>query len=111
MYDNGGLETTFFTDRPFLKFDAQFLQDFTVTADWDFYNYTNKEKTIENRYSFLNASLFYREQDSKWEYQIQATNILNVDFINNDSFNENFNSTSSYMVLPRIVMFIITYNL
>ncbi|MEP2936774.1 MAG: TonB-dependent receptor [Gilvibacter sp.] len=110
-YDNAGFEQTFFTDRPYLKFDAQFLQDFTVTADWDFYKYTDKAETIENEYSFLGASLYYREQDSKWEYQIQATNLLNVDFINNDSFNENFNSTSQFEVLPRIVMFIVKYNL
>lgn len=89
----------------------RFLKDFTLTADWDYYNYNNDAKTVENKYSFVNANLYYQKGESPWEFQVQATNILDTGFINNDSFNEQFNTTSQYFVLPRIVMFIVKYEL
>lgn len=110
-YDNAGVESTFTTHQPFVNFDAVFLENFTFNTEWSYYNYSNQGNTIENTYSFLDASLYYQEKDSPWEYQLQATNILDVDFINNDSFNENFNSTSQFRVLPRIIMLIVRYEL
>jgi len=110
-YDNGGLEQTFFTQRPFANFDARFLKDFTFNAEWDFYDYTNDSKTIENRYSFVNANLFYQQKDSNWEFQLQANNVLDTAFINNDSFSDQFNTTTQYFVLPRIMMVVVKYDL
>ncbi len=109
--DIDGLIQKFYTRRPFFKLDARFLKDFTVSADWDFYDYTNEERTIENSYSFLNANLYYQESGSKWEFQIQADNLLDTDFINNDTFNDQFNITTQYFVLPRILMFVVKYDL
>jgi hypothetical protein len=111
QYDNGGFTQTYFTNRPYVNFNVRFLKDFNFKAEWDYYNYSNKTKTVENKYSFVNADLFYRRTDSSWEFAFQVTNILNTSFINNDSFNEQYNTTSQYFVLPRIVMFIIKYDL
>ncbi len=91
--------------------DIRFLKDFTFDAEWDYYNYTDKNNTIDNTYSFVNANLYYQKGESKWEFQLQATNILNTEFTNNDSFNDQFNTTSQYFVLPRILMFIARYEL
>ena len=110
-YDNGGREQTFYTQRPFANVDINFLKDFTLSAEWDYYNYSNDENTVDNTYSFFNANLYYQQGDSPWEFRIQANNILDTDFINNDSFNEQFNTTSQYFVLPRIVMLIVKYDL
>lgn len=110
-YDNGGLEQTFFTQRPYVNLDMRFLKDFTMTATWDFYDYYDKARTVENKYSFLNANLYYKKGDSHWEYQIQASNILDTGFINTDSYNEQYSTTSQYYVLPRILMFIVKYDL
>ncbi|EAP86474.1 carboxypeptidase-like regulatory domain-containing protein [Croceibacter atlanticus] len=110
-YNNGGLEQTFYTQQPFARFDVNFLKDFTFDAEWDFYDYTDKNDTVENRYSFVNANLYYQKGDSPWEFKLQASNLLNTEFINNDSFNEQFNTTTQYFVLPRILMFVVKYNL
>lgn len=110
-YDNGGLEQTFFTNRPYANVNVQFLKDFNFTAEWDYYNYTNDTKTVENKYSFVNADLYYRQGESPWEFAVQATNILDTSFLNNDSFNDQYNTTSQYFVLPRIVMFVVKYDL
>ncbi|MCH9661392.1 MAG: hypothetical protein K0U54_10835, partial [Bacteroidetes bacterium] len=66
---------------------------------------------IEKEYSFLNADLYYQKKDSQWEFSIQADNILNVEATNNDSFNDQFNTTNQYFVLPRIVMLVVKYDL
>jgi hypothetical protein len=110
-YDNGGLQQTFFTHRPYANLDLRFLKDFTMTAEWDYYLYNNETKTVENKYSFVNANLYYQKGESPWEFQIQATNILDTSFINNDSYNEQYNTTSQYLVLPRIVMLVVKYDL
>jgi len=110
-YDNGGLEQTFFTEQPFFNVDVNFLKHFSLSSQWDFYNYTNDENTIDNKYSFLSATLYFQEGDSPWEFSLQGTNLLNTQFINNDSFNDQFNTTNQYFVLPRIVMFVVKYNL
>lgn len=110
-YDNGGNEQIFYTQRPYANVDINFLKDFTLSAEWDYYNYSNDERTVENTYSFFNANLYYQKGDSPWEFRIQADNILDTEFTNNDSFSDQFNTTSQYFVLPRIMMLVIKYDL
>ncbi len=110
-YKNGRVPQTFYTHSPFANVDVKFLKHFTFTADWNFYNYSDKANTIENQYSFLDANLYFRQGDSPWEFKVQATNILDTEFTNSDSFNDESNSTSQYYVLPRIVMFVVKYDL
>lgn len=110
-YNNGGFEQTFYTQRPYANVDINFLKYFSLSAKWDFYNYEDKAKTINNEYSFLSGTLYFQEGDSPWEFSLQGSNILNNQFTNSDSFNDEFNTTNQYFVLPRIVMFVVKYNL
>jgi hypothetical protein len=108
-YANANNESTFLTDRPFVELDYQFLKAFTLEADYNYYNYRDTDNTISNEYAFLNSSLSYQKPDSKWEFSIEAQNLLDVKTINNDSFSENFNTTNEYLVLPRIIGLRIRY--
>lgn len=110
-YDNGGVEQTYFTHKPYANVNLRFLKNFELTGEWDYYNYSNDEKTVKNTYSFVNANLYYQNGDSPWEFSVRATNILNTESLNNDSFNDQFNVTSQYFVMPRIVMFVVKYDL
>ena len=110
-YENGNLETTFYTSRPYARFDASFLKNFIFTVDYDYYNYTDKEETISNTYSFLESNLTYQKKDSRWEYGIKGTNLLNTTTLNRDSTNELFFSTQAYFVQPRYVLFSVKYDL
>ncbi|WP_136466176.1 carboxypeptidase-like regulatory domain-containing protein [Flagellimonas onchidii] len=110
-YNTGGTESTFFTDRPFAKFDMAFGKGFIFLADYDYYFYRDKSGTVENKYGFLNASLSYQKKDSKWEYSINATNLTNNQELNNDTFNDLFFRTSAYVVQPRYVVFKIKYDI
>ncbi len=109
-YDNNGTETTFFTSRPFARLDWAFAKGFILKSDYSYYNYRNSTTTL-NEYGFMNAELFYQKKDSKWEYKLEATNLLDTEAINRDSFSELFNNTSSYFVQPRYIIASITYNL
>lgn len=110
-YDNGGSKQIFFTNRPYANVNLRFLKDFNLFAEWDYYNYANDLKTVKNDYSFFNVNLYYKQGESPWEFSVQATNILNTESINNDSFNEQYSTTSQYFVMPRIVMFVVKYDL
>lgn len=108
QYDNATSESAFYTDKPFANFQAVFLKDFSFKADYSFYNYADQDQTL-NTYSFLDASLHYQKKDSKWEYTMGVTNILNTASINQDSFNQNFSNTTEYFVQPRYAIFSIKY--
>ena len=101
------------TDKPFANIEIGFLKNFIFTADYSYYNYKNKDNTVKNNYSFLNADLYFQKKNSKWEFKLSANNLTNATSINTDSYNEisNSNVTSLYFVQPRIYMFSIKYNL
>ena len=110
-YDNGGGETTYFTNRPYARFDAAFLKNFILTVDYDFYNYTDKDDTIDNKYSFMDSNLTYQQKDSRWEFGIKGTNLFNTSLLNKDSTSELYFTTQSYYVQPRYVLFTVKYDI
>lgn len=105
---NGG---TFSTDRPSVKLDYYFLNAFSFVAEYEYNHYYNSEKTIQNEYDFLAASLIYQKKGGKMEYKISGTNLLNTTALNDDSFNQTFVRTSQYVVQPRYVILSLKYNL
>ncbi|WP_378182255.1 carboxypeptidase-like regulatory domain-containing protein [Aquimarina sp. SS2-1] len=109
-YDNNGAESTFYTSRPFARLDWAFAKGFFLKSSYSYYNYSDASTTL-NEYSFWDAEVFYQKPDSKWEYKFSVTNLLNTESINRDSFNELFNTTSSYVVQPRFWILSVKYNL
>lgn len=103
--------TTFKTKQPFAKVDYLFLKSFSLTADYNRYNYSNSQGTVNNKYEFLNSSLSYRKKDAKMEYTVAATNVLNTKTLNDDSFSQTGFRTSQYIVQPRYIIFSLKYNL
>jgi hypothetical protein len=103
--------STFYTDKPFVNLDYFFMKSFSFVTEYEFYHYYNKNKTVENQYDFLTASLIYQKKDSKWEYKISGTNLLNTKSLNDDSFSQFSTRTSQYAVQPRYVIFSLKYNL
>ncbi|MBL7885486.1 MAG: carboxypeptidase-like regulatory domain-containing protein [Flavobacterium sp.] len=104
--------STFYTEKPFARLDYYFLKSFSFVSEYEFYNYHNKDKSTQNEYDFLSASLIYQKtKDSHWEYKIAATNLLNTTTLNDDSFNQFSTRTSQYIVQPRYIIFSLKYNL
>ena len=102
----------FITDRPSLKLDYFFLNSFSFVSEYEYFNYYNDNKTVNNKYDFLSASLiFLKNKDSKLEYKVSATNLLNTTSLNDDNFSQFSTRTSQYAVQPRYIIFSLKYNL
>ena len=103
--------STYYTDKPFARLDYYFWNSFSFVSEYEFYHYYNGSKTVDNEYDFLSASLVYQKKDSKWEYKVSATNILNTTYLNDDSFSQFSTRVSQYTVQPRYIIFSMKYNL
>lgn len=108
--DQGTRRTKIYTNAPSVEFDALIFKKFTFKTD-----YTYNRQTLEgtsNSFGLWNANLAYRKSsDSKWEYELKATNLLDTDSRvqnSNDAFSV---STSEYYIQPRFVTARFIYNL
>ncbi|MDX1470778.1 MAG: TonB-dependent receptor, partial [Flavobacteriaceae bacterium] len=107
----GGRETKFVVYRPSIEFDAYIWQSVTFRTN---YSYTNQDSGDGNSQSFQNwdATLAYRKnRDAKWEYEIKATNILNIDSQVRNSANNIAVFTSETFIQPRFLTFRFIYTL
>ena len=109
--DQGATRSKFYTHAPSVDFDALILKRFTFRTDYTFNDFRNKEESI-NSYEFWNASLSYRKtKDSKFEYEVKATNILDTKSQNNTSTTAFSVSATEYFIQPRFVTFRVVYSL
>ncbi|MFK7832884.1 MAG: carboxypeptidase-like regulatory domain-containing protein [Winogradskyella sp.] len=110
-YQATGLNNEFENDRFEVILEYHFLDDFIFKADYTFDNYNNKSQAINTTFDTANASLFYQKEDSPWGFEVNATNIFDVRFRQQNSFNAFVISDSRTFILPRIVMFKVSYKL
>ncbi len=109
--NQGDNDTQFITNAPSIEFDAYIWDSVTFRTN---YSYTKQSSDVGPSESFQtwDASLSYRKnQDSKWEYEIRASNLLNIDSnISNGSSNISVFSSETF-VQPRFVTFRFIYTL
>ena len=84
---------------------------FIVKADYSFDTYINKTTAVTNTFDTANASLFYQVEDSPWGFEVNATNLFNVTFKQQNSFSSFLISDSKTYISPRIIMFKVAYKL
>jgi len=109
--NQGSRKTTFITNAPSLSFDAYIWKKITAKSN---YSYTNQNDGINKPQSFQNwdASLSYRkDKDAKWEYELRASNILNIDSQVRNSANSVSVFSSETFIQPRFLTFRFTYTL
>ncbi len=102
---------TFFTDSPSINLDYYFLDSFSFITEYEYNNYYNSDKSVNNSFDVLTSSLIYRKKDSKFECKISGTNLLNTTSLNDDNFTQFATRTSQYAVQPRYVIFSLKYEL
>jgi len=109
--DLGTSNTRFTTNAPSVSFDAYIWDAVTFTTD---YTYTSQEDNLGNRDTFQtwDATLAYRkDRDAKWEYQMKATNLLDIDARINNSAGTISVSNNQTFIQPRFITFRIIYSL
>lgn len=107
----GSRKTKFVTTAPSIDFDAYIWKRLTFRTD---YTYTNQDLGNGESQSFQNwnASLSYRkDRDAKWEYELKATNILDISSQVRNSANNLSVFTSETFIQPRFVTFRFVYTL
>jgi hypothetical protein len=107
----GSRKTKFVTTAPSIDFDAYIWKRLTFRTD---YTYTNQDLGNGESQSFQtwNATLSYRKnRDAKWEYEIKATNILDISSQVRNSANNLSVFTSETFIQPRFVTFRFVYTL
>ncbi|MDX1471237.1 MAG: TonB-dependent receptor, partial [Flavobacteriaceae bacterium] len=109
--DQGSNRNKFFTNTPSIEFDAYIWKKFTFRTDYSYNNFSNEEGTL-NEFQFWNASLSYRkDQDAKFEYILNATNILDTKSQNQSSNSAISVAAQEYIIQPRYVTFRLRYEL
>lgn len=110
-YKANGLENKFENDRFEVILEYDFLKDFIFKADYTFDNYNNKSQDINSTFDTANTSLFYQKEDSPWGFEINATNLFDVKFKQQNSFNAFVISDNRTFIFPRVLIFKVSYKL
>ncbi|MHA7942080.1 outer membrane beta-barrel protein [Formosa sp. 3Alg 14/1] len=109
--DQGDTRTKFFTSSPRVEFDALIWKVLTFKTDYTYNDFRNEERSL-NDYEFWNASLAYRkDEDSKWEFELKATNLLNTKTQSQSSVSDISVSATDYYIQPRYVTLRAVYSL
>jgi len=108
--DQGNRSTKFTTHRPFINFDAVVLKEFRFFTEYSYYDFRDQETSL-NSYSFWDASLIYQKEDSKWEYKLGATNLLNTKSLSQSNTGNISVSNREYFIQPRYLVLSVKYNL
>lgn len=109
--DQGDTRTKFYTSAPRAEFDALIWKVLTFKTDYTYNNFKNESETL-NTYEFWNASLAYRkDKDSKWEFELKATNLLNTKAQSQSSANDVSVRATDYFIQPRYVTLRAIYSL
>lgn len=109
--NQGSRNTKFITNAPSVSFDAYILKKITLKSN---YRYTNQNDGNNESQSFQNwdASVSFRkDKDAKWEYELRASNILNIDSQVRNSANAVSVFSSETFIQPRFITFRFTYTL
>ncbi|MFD1314217.1 carboxypeptidase regulatory-like domain-containing protein [Namhaeicola litoreus] len=109
--NQGTNETIFYTHAPYIDFDAYIWESVTFRTD---YTYTRQTLKGGNSGTFQtwNASLAYRKnRDAKWEYEIVATNLLDIDSKLTNTATNLFVSQSQIFIQPRLITFRLRYEI
>ena len=107
----GDVESKFYTKAPFIDVDALILKSFTFRSRYTNNSFSN-DRAVLNEYEFWDASLAYKkDQDSKWEFELKATNLLNTKSQNQSNTGNISISSTEYFIQPRFITFRLVYDL
>ena len=108
--DQGSRSTKFIVQSPSIEFDAYIWEKITLVSN---YSYTRQDLATQVQ-SFQNwdAGLSYRkDKDAKWEFELKASNILNIDAQVRNSANNLSVFNAQTFIQPRFITLRGVYNL
>ena len=107
----GTRETKFITKAPSVDFDAYIIEKFTFKTNYS-YNIQDQVGGESQSFQLWDSSLAYRkDKDAKWEYELKASNILNISSQIRNSANSIAVFNSSTFIQPRFITLRVIYKL
>lgn len=101
----------FTTQTPTIKVNYYLLNGLNINWDYAYNRFKNETNGTANDFKIMSASVNYIKKDAKFEYRIQANNLLDTRSRLNNSFSVNGFNASENFILPRFVTFILKYNI
>ncbi|GAA4965316.1 carboxypeptidase regulatory-like domain-containing protein [Algibacter aquimarinus] len=108
--NQGSRSTQIITNSPSVRFDAYIWDALTFVTD---YAYTNQNDGVNSdSFQRWSARLGYRkDRDAKWEFEIRANNILNIDANISNNIGTFSVRNDAVFLQPRFVTFRVIYTL
>ena len=107
----GDLETKYFTESPYIEVDALILKSFTFRSNYSTTKFKDQNSII-NDFEFFDAAISYRkDKESKWEFELRATNLLDTKSQSQSNVSNISVSTNEYFIQPRFVTIRLIYSL
>ncbi|WP_318310762.1 carboxypeptidase-like regulatory domain-containing protein [Flagellimonas crocea] len=111
VFSTSTSKNIFTNSSVFANLDYIFFNDFHLKGDYERTKYTNEAQNLTNVFDVANASLFYQQEDSPWGFEISVNNFYDVRFKRQNSFSDFLITDQFTAIMPRIVMFKISYKL
>ncbi len=108
--NNAGNENNQTTNTYGAGIDWQLGKRWLLRGDYDLSQFSNNLGN-ENTFDLLEASIRYEKPDSRWQYSLVATNLLNTRADVNNTFGQIATSTNTAFVLPRYIYFQMRFDL
>ncbi len=108
--NQGNRKTQFIRNSVTASFDAYIKKSITLEIDYSY----NDQSNEQDKFTFqtLNASLKYRrDKDSKWEYELRGSNLLNIDAQIQNTANNISVFSSQTFIQPRLLTARVIYSL
>ncbi|WP_196885093.1 carboxypeptidase-like regulatory domain-containing protein [Aureivirga sp. CE67] len=111
IFAKSNLETTISTNLWSFDLDYFFLKSFNFKANYSINSVSNSVLDDSNNFSVLNANLEYQKEDSAWAFEINATNILDTKYREQNFQTLLSSSNAREYIMSRIIMFKVKYSL
>lgn len=107
---NGLTKSSFTNDVFSFDLDIDFLKNFNFKTDYEI-TFNQNSNDQNTNYRIANASLSYHRKNNPFRFELSAQNYLNNGIKINNSFSDYLISNNTTYILPRIIMFTISYKL
>ena len=101
--------TRYLSSELFVSSEFRFFDDFKFTVEYSKNRFLNRENRIQNLFDLANTSIYYNKENSPWSFEMEATNLFNVNAKRESSFSDFIVQERSIYIVPRIIMFKIAY--
>jgi hypothetical protein len=101
----------FENDNVNFSIEYDFLNNYIFNINYNYQIFNNKNTNSISKNDILNLSVFYQRENNPWGFEFSANNLIDNKYIRNSTFNDFLITDSKEFILPRIILFKISYKI